>query len=68
MHRIICRISGDHVVAREYLALMFLNDCSESSYIRLVLFETEKSSNLASFGNMYMKKQISKQEDNFQLS
>lgn len=47
MYRIICRISGGHVVVREYLALRFLNDCSEFSYTRLVLFETEKSSNLA---------------------
>jgi hypothetical protein len=47
MYRIICRISGGHVVVREYLALRFLNDCSEFSYTRLVLLETEKSSNLA---------------------
>jgi hypothetical protein len=43
MYRIICRISGGHVVVREYLALRFLNDCSEFSYTRLVLLETEKS-------------------------
>jgi hypothetical protein len=48
MYRIICQISGGHVVVREYLALRFLNDCSE-------------------FGNMHMEKQISKQEDHFQL-
>ena len=47
MYRIICRISGGHVFAREYLALKFLNDCFEFSCTRLVLFETEKSSNLA---------------------
>jgi hypothetical protein len=47
MYRISFRISGGHVVVREYLALRFLNDCSEFSYTRLVLLETEKSSNLA---------------------
>lgn len=47
MYRIICRISGGHVLAREYFSLKFLNDCSEFAYTRLVLFETENSSNLA---------------------
>jgi hypothetical protein len=47
LHHVCFRISGGHVVVREYLALRFLNDCSEFSYTRLVLLETEKSSNLA---------------------